>query len=112
MSEILEKMIQADVIIMATPVYFYTMDAQMKTLIDGTCSRYTEISDKEIYFIMTAADNREQAMERTLEGFRGFTSCLNGAKEMGVIYGTGVWNIGDIKGSRAMVQAYEMGKAV
>ncbi len=111
-SEILEKMIQADVIIMATPVYFYTMDAQMKTLIDRTCSRYTEISDKEIYFIMTAADNREQAMERTLEGFRGFTSCLNGAKEMGVIYGTGVWNIGDIKGSRAMVQAYEMGKAV
>ena len=30
------KMVQADVIVMATPVYFYTMDAQMKTLIDRT----------------------------------------------------------------------------
>ena len=84
----------------------------MKTLIDRTCSRYTEISNKEIYFIMTAADNREQAMERTLEGFRGFTLCLDGAKEMGVIYGTGVWNIGDIKRSKAMIQAYEMGRKV
>jgi multimeric flavodoxin WrbA len=35
-----------------------------------------------------------------------------GAKEKGVIYGTGAWNIGDIKGSSAMTEAYEMGKAV
>jgi len=51
-------------------------------------------------------------MERTIEGFRGFTSCLSRAKEKGIIYGTGAWNMGDIKESRAMVQAYEMGKAV
>jgi multimeric flavodoxin WrbA len=110
MAEILEKMIAADVIAMATPVYFYTMNGQMKTLIDRTVSRYTEISNKEFYFIVSAADDRKQAMERTLEEFRGFTSCLNGAKEKGVIYGTGAWNIGDIKGSKAMGQAHEMGK--
>lgn len=112
MADVLEKMIAADVIMMATPVYFYTMNAQMKTLIDRTCPRYTEISNKEMYFIVTAADNRKQAMERTLEGFRGFTSCLSGAKEKGIIFGTGAWNIGDIEGSKAMVQAYEMGKMV
>jgi len=55
MAAILDKMITADVLVMATPVYFYTMDAQMKTLIDRTCARYTEISNKEIYFIETAA---------------------------------------------------------
>jgi multimeric flavodoxin WrbA len=112
MAEVLEKMIAADVIMMATPVYFYTMNAQMKTLIDRTCPRYTEISNKEMYFIVTAADDRKQAMERTLEGFRGFTSLLSGAKEKGIIYGTGAWHLGDIKTSRAMAQAYEMGKTV
>jgi multimeric flavodoxin WrbA len=112
MAEVLEKMIATDVILMATPVYFYTMNAQMKTLIDRTCSRYTEISNKEMYFIVTAADTSKQAMERTVEGFRGFTSCLSGAKEKGIIYGTGAWNVGDIKGHPAMKQAYEMGKAV
>ena len=30
-------MIDADVIVMSTPVYFYTMDGQMKTLIDKNC---------------------------------------------------------------------------
>ena len=50
-------------------------------------------------------------MEKTLEGFRGFTEdCLEGAREKGVIYGTGAWNIGDIKGSPAMNEAYLMGK--
>jgi multimeric flavodoxin WrbA len=112
MVEVLEKMIAADVIVMATPVYFYTMNAQMKTLIDRTCARYTEISNKEFYFMVTAADSNKRAMERTLEGFRGFTSCLNGAKEKGIVYGTGAWNIGDIKTSEAMKQAYEMGKTV
>jgi len=108
MAEVLEKMIAADVIMMATPVYFYTMNAQMKTLIDRTCPRYTEISNKEMYFIVTAADDRKQAMERTLDGFRGFTSLLSGVKEKGIIYGTGAWHMGDIKTSKAMAQAYEM----
>jgi len=112
MAEVLEKMIAADAIVMATPVYFYTMNGQMKTMIDRTCPRYTEISNKEIYFIVTAADSKKQAMERTLEGFRGFTYLLSGAKEKGIIYGTGAWNMGDIIESKAMVQAYEMGKTV
>ena len=112
MAEVLEKMTTADVIVMATPVYFYSMDAQMKTMIDRTCPRYTEIGNKDIYFIVAAADSRKQAMERTLEGFRGFTSLLSGVKEKGIIYGTGAWKIGDIKESKAMVQAYEMGKTI
>lgn len=109
---IVEKMIQADVIVMATPVYFYSMDGQIKTLIDRTCARYTEISGKEFYFIVAAADSSHQAMERTLEGFRGFTYCLDNAKEKGIIYGTGAWQISDIKDKPAMKEAYEMGKAI
>ena len=112
MAEILDKMIHADVIVMATPVYFFSMNGQMKTLIDRTHPKYTELSNKEMYFIMTAAVGRKDLLERTLEGFRGFTSCLGGAKEKGVIYGTGAWNVGDINESPATSQAYEMGKNV
>jgi multimeric flavodoxin WrbA len=112
MGEVLEKMIAADVIVMATPVYFYTMCGQMKTMIDRTCARYTEISNKEFYFIVTAADGNKKAMERTIEEFRGFTSCLDGAEEKGIIYGTGAWKKGDIKKSDAMNKAYETGKAI
>ncbi len=110
MSEILDKMVEADVIAMATPIYFYTMDGQMKTFIDRTCSRYTEIKNKEFYFIMTAADNDKSAMDRTINEFRGFTYCLDGAIEKGIVYGVGVWNIGDVKSSSVMNEAFEMGK--
>lgn len=112
MAQILSSMIAADVIVLATPVYFYTMCAQMKTAIDRTVAQYTKITNKDFYFIVTAADSNKAALERTIEGFRGFTSCLPGAKEKGVVYGAGAWEIGDILKSRAMKQAYEMGKAL
>jgi len=109
MAAVLRKMVEADVLVLATPVYFYTMAAQMKALIDRCCARYQEIRDKEFYFILAAADPSRPALDRTLEGFRGFTSCLDGAREKGVVYGTGAWNIGDIQGSPAMDEAYRMG---
>lgn len=109
MSKILEQMIQADVIVLASPVYFYSMDGQMKTMIDRTISRYTEIRHKEFYFIATAADSAKSSLHRTIEGFRGFIDCLPGAKEKGVIYGTGVWKKGDVLNSSLMKEAYELG---
>lgn len=113
MSEVLEKMIKADIIVMATPVYFYTMNAQLKTLIDRTVARYTEISNKDFYFILSAADTSHKNMQKTLESLRGFTEdCLSGAKEKGIIYGTGAWKVGDIKKSPAMKEAFDMGFAV
>ncbi len=112
MAKIMDKMIAADVLVLATPVYFYTMNAQLKTLIDRTYARYMEISNKEMYLITTAAVGDKNLLERTVEGFRGFTSCLPGAQEKGIIYGTGAWNVGDIKASSAMDEAYEMGKSV
>lgn len=113
MAEILDKMVSADVIVLATPVYFYTMDGQMKTFIDRTVPRYTEIKNKDFYFIMTAADTEKAGLERTLESFRGFTEdCLEGAKEAGIIYGVGAWNVGEIKSTPAYDEAYEMGRKV
>ena len=69
-----------------------------------------EITGKGFYFIVTAADNSVESLERTIEGFRGFTSCLSDAKEKGIIYGGNAWKIGDINKTPAMKQAYEMGK--
>lgn len=110
MAEILDKMIASDVIVLSTPVYFYAMTAQMKTFIDRCCPAYTKISGKEFYFILTAADGNKSMLERTVDGLRGFTACLTGAKEKGIVYGAGAWNIGDIKGKDSMKDAFLYGK--
>ena len=112
MAGILDKIIAADVLVLATPVYFYTMNAQMKTLIDRTVAKYPSLGTKDVYIIIAAADSSKEAMERTIEGFRGFFACFSGMTEKGIIYGTGAWQAGDIKGSSAMDEAYAMGKNV
>ena len=89
MAEILDQIVQADVRVLATRVKFYSTDGQLKTLIDRTLPRYTEIQDKEVYFIATAAAGRG-AMERTVAAMRGFTDCLPGAKVEGHGYCSGV----------------------
>lgn len=111
MSAILDKMVAVDVIVLATPVYFFSMNGQLKTLIDRTLPRYTEISNKDFYFIATAAEG-SAAMERTMEGLAGFTDCLPGANVRGLIYGSDAWQKGDIYGSKAMKEAFDSGNMI
>ncbi|MCM1311893.1 MAG: flavodoxin family protein [Bacteroides sp.] len=109
---VVQKMIDADVIVLATPVYFYTLSAQLKTLIDRTCARYTEISGKDFYLIATMAETDMGLMERTFESMRGFLDCLDGATEKGLIAASGVWQKGEVNSSEYMQSAYIMGKKV
>ena len=112
MPEILDKLIDADVIVLAAPVYFYSMNAQMKIMIDRCLPRYTEIRDKDFYFIVSAADPEHSAADGTIEGLRGYLRCLPGAAEKGIIYGTGTWDKGDVYKHPSFDQAYQTGKEV
>lgn len=109
--DILQAMCRADVIVLATPVYFYSMAGQVKTLIDRCLSCGSKLVGKEFYFIATAAAGKDE-MERTIDGLRGFTDCLPKSKVKGVIYGAGAWQLGDIQGNPAMQEAYRMGKSI
>ena len=112
MAEVLQKIIDTDVLVLASPVYFYSIDAQLKALIDRTVARWTEVKNKEFYYIVTSADEEKESQERTIECFRGYADCVEGAVEKGIIYGTGVYQKGEINNSPALKQAYEMGLSV
>lgn len=109
--EILQEMQRADVIALATPVYFYSMAGQVKTLIDRCLSCGAKLANKKFIFIATATDGRAE-MERTIDALRGFTDCLPGAEIGGVICGAGAWQLGDIQGNPAMAEAYQAGKNI
>ena len=112
MTEVLQKMIDADVIVMASPVYFYSIDAQLKAVIDRTVARWLEVKNKEFYYIVTMADEDIASADTTLACMRGYAACVNGAREMGVLIGRGVYEPGKVKTTPAMRQAYQMGKNV
>lgn len=112
MAEILQKMIDADVIVLASPVYFYSIDAQLKAVIDRTVARWLEVKNKEFYYIVTCADEERTSAETTLACFRGYADCVEGAVEKGVIYGTGVYEKGEINNTSLINEAYKLGLSV
>lgn len=109
MNEILEKILAADVMVLASPVYFHSMNGQMKTFIDRVCPIYTMVRDKEVYFIIAAAGG-DAVVNSTVQSLRVFTNCLHNIREKGVISITGVWDVGGVHDTPAIKQAYTMGQ--
>lgn len=109
MAEILQKMIDADVIVLSSPVYFYSICAQLKAVIDRTVARWLEVKNKEFYYIVTCADEETQSTKTTTACFDGYLDCVEGATLKGVVLGTGVYEKDEIKNSTAMEKAYRLG---
>lgn len=111
---ILDKMRRADVIVFATPVYFYEMCGQMKTLLDRTNPLFPSASAfRDIYLLATAADDEESAVDGTIQGLNGWISCFEQANLRGVIRGVGVDGVGAIQSHPTLLkQAFQMGAGV
>ena len=112
MAEILQKMIDADVIVLASPVYFYSVCAQLKAVIDRTVARWLEVKNKEFYYLVTMGDADERSADTTLACLRGYADCVEGASEKGVVIGGGVHDVGAVNDTAAVGQAYAMGNSV
>lgn len=112
--EIANLMKDADVIVWATPVYYYSMSGQMKTLIDRLNPLYTsDYKFKDIYLLATAADSDISAINGTISGVQGWIDCLSGTNLKGVVKAVGVTSPADIKHyNHYLEEAFKMGKNV
>ncbi len=111
-AEIQRKMLAADVIVMATPVYFYSICAQMKTLIDRSSPYYGRMGGKTFGFVMTSADDDPACMDRTLEDFRGYLACLDAPREAFALRAAGLTHPDEAKASPYLAQARALGAAL
>ena len=110
MAVIREKMLAADVIVLASPIYFYSMSGQLKLVLDRTYAFFRELHGKTFYYIISCAATEDSYTETMQAALRGFTQCIPESKEAGVILGIGASDPGDIRTSSAMQQAYLAGK--
>lgn len=107
--ELLDKMVESDVIVFGSPIYFYCINGQLKTLIDRCLPRYKEIKNKTFYFLLTAADNAPDAFDEAMTALSGFIRCLDNCKVARVIKGIGVFRPHEIKENHAYEMAYIAG---
>lgn len=111
--EIADKMCSADVIVFATPIYYYEMSGQMKTLLDRANSLYTrDYSFRDIYMLTAAAENEDYVSEKAVSGLNGWIDCFEKAKLAGTVFAGGVSDAGDITNHPMLQKAYDMGREV
>lgn len=110
--EIVHAVIAADVLVLASPVYFYGMTAQMKTAIDRFYAREDEVHDKTAYFVTTCIAPSKEYIETITACFRGLISCFQNIQEGGIVAGFGTKEKGDVKSKQAMHEAYQLGKCI
>lgn len=102
-----KELMDSNVIVLATPVYFYNMSGMMKTFIDRMTPYFSQISGKDFYFLLTAAINRSE-MEHTVESLYGFTDSLPDSNVRAVVYGSNVSQKGDILHHPAYKEVLEL----
>ena len=110
--DIVQQMGAAEVIVFATPVYFFDMCGQMKTLLDRSNPLFpTDYAFRDIYLLASAAEAKESAVDGTLTGLQGWISCFAKAQLKGVVRGVNATAPGDIrKHPAALALAKNMGR--
>ena len=111
MQEIYEKWLAADAVVLASPVYFYTWSAQMKTVLDRTFAIEKDVKDTKFYLLSAGAAPTEDYMKLMIESFRSYIGCFRagGNEEGGYVFGLSTNAPGDVTGTGAMEKAYRLG---
>ncbi|MBS7008686.1 flavodoxin family protein [Anaerostipes sp.] len=114
MSTILGKIQEADVLVFSTPIYFYEMTGQMKTLLDRTNPLFpAEYEFRDVYLLAACADTEETSADGAVKGLKGWIDCFGQARLAGVLCGYGAEEKGDIeKMPEILSRAYGMGKEI
>lgn len=110
MAEILEKMQAADVLVIATPTYFLTMNGKLKTAIDRFLPKWQQLGGHDVYLIITGHDERSGLKLVGDELTSIFESLGNHVRD--IIWGEGVWQKGEVLSTKAMDEAYQAGRSL
>ncbi|MCM1364018.1 MAG: flavodoxin family protein [Faecalibacterium sp.] len=111
--EIAEKMKNADVLVFASPIYYYEMCGQMKTLLDRMNPLYaSDYKFRDVYFLSTAAENEDGVDARAISGLEGWIDCFEKAQLKGTVFAGGVNDAGEIDGHPSLKTAYDMSKVI
>ena len=110
---IMESVLNADVVCWATPIYYYEMSGQMKTLIDRMNAMYAkDYRFRDIYLLTTAAEEEVFVPRRAESGLQGWIDCYGKSALKGHLFCGGVGGPGEIAGNAKLQEAYTMGKNI
>ena len=110
---ITEKIKISDVIVWATPVYYYEMSGQMKTMIDRANPLFSaDYKFREVYLLTTSADG-EDSIKPVINGLNGWITCFDNVKFCGYVSGGNVDAPNGINNrTKELEMAFNLGKNI
>ena len=110
---ICQKAVDADVLVFATPIYYYEMSGQLKTLLDRMNPLFpSDYAFRDVYLLTSAAEDEEHVPQRAVSGVEGWVECFERAQLAGTVFMGGVTAAGENPQHPALELAYRMGKNV
>lgn len=111
--EVVQKMHDADVLVFVTPVYYYSVSGQLKTMLDRANPIFdTDYRFTKAYLLATAAENEPETVEGAEKTVQGWVDCFERCELMPTVFAGGVTEVGEIAGHPALERAYRAGKEV
>lgn len=112
-NDIMAKVLQADVVAWATPIYYYEMSGQMKTLIDRMNAMYRmDYQFRDVYLLTTAAEDEPETPRRAEMGLTGWIDCYPKSRLAATLFCGGVDEARAITGNIKLQEAYKLGEQV
>ena len=107
---IMAKVLNADVVVWATPIYDYEMSGQMKTLIDRMNAMYAQdYRFRDVYLLATAAEEEAETVKRAEMGLTGWIDCYPKSRLAATLFCGGVNGAREIEGNLKLQEAYDLG---
>ena len=112
--EIAEKVKEADTLVFATPIYYYEMSGQMKTLLDRLNPLFpSDYKFRNVYMLSTAAEDEEYVYEKALSGLQGWIDCFEKAHLTGSLFCGGINERGEAESrGKELREAFEFGRSL
>ncbi|WP_031551452.1 flavodoxin family protein [Oribacterium sp. FC2011] len=105
------KLLSSDMVVFATPLYYYGMSAQMKIVVDRFCAYNSSLSRKHLRSaLLSVAWNADDWTFEALEAhYKTLVRYIN-FEDMGMVLGYGCGTPGMTSRSRYPKEAYELGR--
>ncbi len=111
--EICQKALHADVLVFATPIYYYEMSGQLKTLLDRLNPLFPgDYAFTDVYLMTAAAEDDPDVPRRAVSGLEGWVECFERARLAGTVFMGGVTEPGEKPDHPALEAARLMGRNV
>ena len=109
--EIAEKVKNADTLVFVTPIYYYEMSGQMKTLLDRMNPLYTsDYKFRRVYMLSTAAEDEESTPEKAVNGLQGWVDCFEKAELADTLFCGGINDPGEaLEKAAELEEAFQFG---